>query len=106
MCHDKFGNHVGLDTYKSSSLHDRSSYQKVDIEKMEKEGKYSTDFFVEEALRMIDESTEPFFMYKAFHNPHFPFHAPAELRPVISRKKSIDIAKMQNLLVNFFLFIT
>ena len=87
MCHDKFGNHVGLDTYKSSSLHHRSSYQKVDIEKMEREGKYSTDFFVEEALRMIDESTEPFFMYKAFHNPHFPFHAPAELRPVISRKK-------------------
>ena len=77
MCRDSDGNHVGLDTYKSSG---KSSYQKVNVQKMERENVYSTDFFVEEALKMIDESVEPFFLYKAFHNPHFPFHAPEKYR--------------------------
>ena len=29
---------------------------------------------------LIKATEEPFFMYKAFHAPHFPFHAPASIR--------------------------
>ncbi|HOX58361.1 MAG TPA: arylsulfatase [Candidatus Paceibacterota bacterium] len=44
------------------------------------EGFYTTDAFVDNALKFIEEGeqTRPFFLYLAFNAPHFPLMAPAE----------------------------
>ncbi len=44
------------------------------------DGFYTTDAFVDNALKFIDEGdkTKPFFLYLAFNAPHFPLMAPAD----------------------------
>jgi len=44
------------------------------------EGFYTTDAFVDNAIRFLDEGdkAKPFFLYVAFNAPHFPLMAPAE----------------------------
>jgi len=44
------------------------------------EGFYTTDAFVDNAIRFLDEGDKstPFFLYVAFNAPHFPLMAPAE----------------------------
>ena len=44
------------------------------------EGFYTTDAFVDNAIRFLDEGdkSKPFFLYVAFNAPHFPLMAPAE----------------------------
>ena len=44
------------------------------------EGFYTTDAFVDNAVRMIDsgDQTKPFFLYVAFNAPHYPLMAPPE----------------------------
>ena len=56
------------------------SYNKVDVEKLESTKTYLTDHMTEVAIEMLHSVEEPFLMYKAFHAPHFPFHAPSKVR--------------------------
>ena len=65
------------------------NFQKVDVKKLEDEKTYLTYHMTDVAIDMIMNTEEPCFMYKAWHAPHFPLHAPADLRKKIIFENNI-----------------
>lgn len=70
------------------------SWEKVVDGKASISTKYTTTDTVDDALEFIDETTDPWFLWVAFHAPHSPFHKPpADLHSFdLPPKVSDDVA--------------
>ncbi|CAG5090210.1 Oidioi.mRNA.OKI2018_I69.PAR.g12506.t1.cds [Oikopleura dioica] len=77
-CKNAQGLFAGYDMYNATTADGRSHvYNRADVKNTDE---YLTYHMTDVAKDIILNSNEPFLLYNAFHAPHFPLHAPKELR--------------------------